>query len=40
MAPQMRAAGAAYYLQKLSPVDELFTAIRDVMNADVAGGVG
>jgi CheY-like chemotaxis protein len=40
MAPQMSAAGAAYYLQKLSPVDELFAAIRDVMNTEIAGGVG
>ena len=34
---QMMAAGAAYYLQKLSPVDELFTAIRHVMHRDVPG---
>ena len=39
MEPQMSEAGAAYYLQKLTPVDELFAAIRGVMNRDVAGGV-
>ncbi len=34
MEPQMIAAGAASYLQKLTPVDELFSAIRGVMNRD------
>ncbi len=39
MQPQMSAAGAARYLQKLTPVDELFAAIREVMNRDAAGNV-
>lgn len=39
MQPQMTAAGAACYLQKLAPVEELFAAIRGVMDRDVAGGV-
>ncbi len=39
MEPQMKAAGATCYLQKLSPVDELFAAIRGVMASDAAGVV-
>jgi PAS domain S-box-containing protein len=40
MEPQMSEAGAACYLQKLSPVEELFAAIRNVMNREAAGSVG
>jgi len=32
----MSEAGAAYYLQKLTPTEELFAAIRGVMGRDVA----
>jgi PAS domain S-box-containing protein len=39
MEPQMREAGAAYYLQKHSPTEQLYAAIRGVMEKDVAGGV-
>jgi len=36
MEPQFSEAGAAYYLQKLTPTEELFAAIRGVMGRDVA----
>jgi CheY-like chemotaxis protein len=39
MEPQMSEAGAAYYLQKLTPAEELFAAIRSVMNRDEAVGI-
>ena len=35
MEPQFSEAGAAYYLQKLTPTEELFAAIRGVMGRDV-----
>jgi CheY-like chemotaxis protein len=37
MEPQMIAAGAADYLQKLAPVEELFSCIRGVMRSNAAG---
>jgi CheY-like chemotaxis protein len=38
MEPQMVEAGAAYYLQKLTPTEKLFAAIRGVMDRNVTGG--
>jgi DNA-binding NarL/FixJ family response regulator len=39
MQPLMTAAGAACYLQKLAPVEELLAAIRGVMDRDLGGSV-